>query len=397
MPTLAERTQQVREYDKAMKRKYRAKDKAERMDLLAQIHEMEKILAPLRSRASAESTRGLAWKDIALGLRGDRVFSVAQNKALKDQVKAYTAMAQAMKTWVMANSIPASLDGCVPTWRHVTLAADPATRQLGKTWIVNQLAHNADRVFHHYGFSSPLGLDTADDSIQDLSVDATSRLFVVRHQSIMPLPMPLVLHVYRQHMCDMAARDLVADLSVMAPMTTTVCEETDTTLLHRVTLHHNPSHRNGRPRELVEDVTFLVGHVDQGHRVVLVGHDIVDDEAQSPKCKNNDQGNTTRSIRRARQFWLDVRRVSPTSTQVRHLMVIHAPITCDDEEAVSLDDEAAVWRIPNSVSADEMMEAKLRQEILKAGPRLGQVAFALSARRIGYYVHNPSTWAPPSL
>ncbi|KAF0718085.1 Aste57867_1910 [Aphanomyces stellatus] len=347
-PGQSDRILRQREYDKAMKRMYRAREKAACQALLAQVVALEAILAPLAERHRRDFMGGLPWKEIALGLRENLKLSLAQNKALREQVAAFGAMAHA----VVVATTPAPLTSLlsnVPTWHDMTLSAHPTTRQLGQAWIINRLMRTGDRMFQLHGF--PLSGDTM---LQDATVDATSRDVVIRYEGCTTRSMSHLLHHFCHH--DGHSQG-------------DTCNVIDDSSLHHVTTRYR--RLNGRPGELVEDVNILTGcvHYTDG-RVLVVARTITHEEVL-PGLPIDTR------VHRHRQSWLEMRPLSPTTTLLRLLVLVQAPTMVDTMEEVELEDEAAMWGLKTMPHGTESrQEANLRQEILQECKRLVQHVMA---------------------
>ncbi|CAK4514663.1 unnamed protein product [Aphanomyces euteiches] len=136
------------------------------MELLEQAHDqlraqeqakkmLEKLHTQLIKISQAKLQGKLPWREVATALQEERQLSETQNKALRAQVKEHRKHVHDMYKWVLGTLvIQTGPNATTPTWRNVSLHANPASRKVGKQWITKFMYHNADRMFHEYGFPS---------------------------------------------------------------------------------------------------------------------------------------------------------------------------------------------------------------------------------------------------
>ncbi|KAF0694205.1 Aste57867_14898 [Aphanomyces stellatus] len=225
-----DRIQRQREYDRHKKQLYRQKERSERNDLLAEIDELTRVLTPMmEQRQARDPARGsrVAWSDICKELRAESALSVAQNTALKTQVKLFQDLVLRMKIWVARNSSVVVLDGRVPTWRDVSLLAQPRSRQLGKEWITKNMFHQADAIFHSHGFPAK---DAGDDFFFDVTFDDGGVDYVLGCQNDLLPGWEQIMALLCPHLCAF----LFLDLGHTLPMNT-VKESDGAFFLHQMT------------------------------------------------------------------------------------------------------------------------------------------------------------------
>ncbi|KAG9415077.1 hypothetical protein AC1031_008505 [Aphanomyces cochlioides] len=122
---------------------YRRTKKRERAELRATVAQLDDELKALTSNKSRDLL--LSWKEVALAVQESNENAQSERQALKAQVARLRKVVQAMKGWVTAAVVDTmSLDAMIPTWRNVTLLADPVSRILGKKWITERMFHHTD-------------------------------------------------------------------------------------------------------------------------------------------------------------------------------------------------------------------------------------------------------------
>ncbi|KAF0719244.1 Aste57867_1167 [Aphanomyces stellatus] len=358
-----------RRYFREKQRIHALKAKGFRHGLRDEVAALEATLSRAKARAGP-MTGALPWHEVAKALQDARDRAIADNRALKIETHKLEQLARELNAWVRQTSVlPASLASTSRTWRNVTLLANPTSRQMGKEWITQHMYHNADRLFMEHGF--PAAWD--EQGMHDWCFTKTHH-YLSRFQSVLPVPMPVLVDLYRNHICQVNMMDIsMADVDAgMYPSLggrthSTVKEATDTTTLHRVSV----THTSGR-RVVAEETTVLVGIFREETRTIVVAQYICDDEALGLQNE--------KAAQRGWQYWCEFQPASDASTHVR--LLAFCGLTSRNNEALPLEDEAVVWGVDveKDLNAPETIrKAKWRQEMQAAADRMS----AASCTRFG--------------
>ncbi|KAH9105673.1 hypothetical protein AeMF1_018572 [Aphanomyces euteiches] len=131
------------QHERQRLQRYRRTKKNERAELRATVAQLADELKALTRNKSRDLL--LSWKEDALAVQESNENAQSERQALKAQVATLRKVVQAMKM---------SLDAMIPTWRNVTLLADPVARNLGKKWITERMFHHTDAIFQRHGFKN---------------------------------------------------------------------------------------------------------------------------------------------------------------------------------------------------------------------------------------------------
>ncbi|KAF0719747.1 Aste57867_819 [Aphanomyces stellatus] len=262
----------------------------------------------------------MPWHEVADALRLERSETETEYHALKKKLREVEAVAYTMQQWVLAQSpVPRSPDAVTAswTWRNVTLMADPATRTLGKEWILQQMYFNTDRMFHHHGFPPIESME----SMYEMEIqfkDDCIYYHAKRQMETFP-PDAIVRRMYRDRLCSILMTDGYNLVSVP-----TIVETTETTTLHQMTT------RRG------EWINVLVGEFNCDARCVIVAQQIQTDEVLG---KAGAKG----SRQRSRMMWCvtyDFQRLASGRWMYRTLYLNSQSFLHRDGTYVPLDVEA---------------------------------------------------------
>ncbi|ETV91228.1 hypothetical protein H310_14093 [Aphanomyces invadans] len=304
-----------REYMRNIMRFYREEVRDEMASLKAQVAVLQQEYT-IRTRASRSGALPskrhllLPWKDVSLALRDDLNACENERDVLRERVVALAHLLRTTTRWVSINLT--SMHANTPTWRNVTLDGTPASRDLGKAWITQQMYHNTDRMFGQYAYP-PL---SSTQEFYDIDVEATEMCFQYHHrrQYVVDVPMDFVLKAYKSHLCSVLMLDWYGYQA-----NTTLKETSGNTTLHQLRADDN------------EWMNLVTGEFhDDDDRCVFVIQQIQDD-ATAP----------TTQRQRNRMIWLDMRPVDGGKTQIRVLYRFAQYF--DSNGYVSLDDEARSW------------------------------------------------------
>ncbi|KAF0719248.1 Aste57867_1171 [Aphanomyces stellatus] len=355
-----------RAYIRHMMRMYRHEAKEELAELTAVVPVLESQLERLHSRKrrrrlipspplddEVDSNTILSWKDMALALRDDNHTMAADARFLHTRIDNLKSIFHRMQIWVaVQESIPRAPPAAASTWRNVTLFGDPSTRFFGKTWIVEQLYHNSDRMFQHHGF--PAIADGIIESIDVEVVDNAAHCVLCR-QFDETLSRAAICALYRTHLCAM----LMVDGLRAVRRTNVHTEVAGNTILHRMTTHHG------------ETIHLLAGEFHDEDRSVFVAQQVLDDQAMGPAARQ-----------RHRTWWTELIRVPSSDRWKRRILYTFSQSFTADGTFVPLEVEAADWGMEVDVDASD--EAKARQ-FREATQRQKAILYAQSdARLMGY-------------
>ncbi|KAF0700845.1 Aste57867_8644 [Aphanomyces stellatus] len=290
----------------------------------------------LRLRAMQNGDRPIAailsWRDVAMALELARESSSAMNRVLRYRVKAIEKLASNLRLWVASMSnVPTHLNPTRPTWRNVTLLADPTSRQLGKAWILRQMHHHTERVFQRYGFPADhVPFDVCE--IDMCPTNGISYVFGIQRDLNMSTEMDL-LDKYTHNMCYMLRVNFGHAISPH-----TVHEADGDILLHQLVSNFG------------EFSNVLTTSFRTADRFVVVAQSIQDDECVPGETQN---------FFRHRSYWAEIYQLQSDQwkyrfiyflSQRRHRVGQYTP----------LEDEARVWGYDVSDVLPEVRERKFR-------------------------------------
>ncbi|ETV91234.1 hypothetical protein, variant 2 [Aphanomyces invadans] len=148
------------------------------------------------------------------------------------------------------------------TWRNTSLAAAPASRELGKAWILKRLVHHAPAIFHSFDFPAfELG-----NAFEDINVQFTEHGYILVGRSQYeaaegPAALAPTFAAFKDNLCSV----LVVNGLEPVPHETVV-ESSKTATLHRMKTWRG------------EGVNLLCGAVMEPTRGILVAQQIADDD-----------------------------------------------------------------------------------------------------------------------
>ncbi|KAF0720381.1 Aste57867_357 [Aphanomyces stellatus] len=307
---------------------YRIEKKSEAAHLKQTQIELETKLQQLVEASKLRQPHILSWRDAAKALKDARDGAHVRNRQLRARIHIYERLVRDLSMWVQATdgvSVPfsflpmiisltpqyicqRSLNPLSPTWRDVTLLANPESRKLGKEWITMQMFHNTDRVFQQHGFPS---WDCDDvDVYRDLDISFpesggclyTSRRHFVSSKSL-------------EQSCDAVRRNCLSTLLVHVNRVETLREADANTQL--LTVHTTND----------EFLNILCGEFATPDRCTFVLRQIQRDDTQEGRFRQ-----------RNRMLWYDFFRLPNGCSKKRSLAIASNCFVRDDE--FSLDDEA---------------------------------------------------------
>ncbi|KAF0700832.1 Aste57867_8631 [Aphanomyces stellatus] len=278
-----------REYFKHNKRLHRQQDREERESLLREVQELKQKIQRFSQRAVAresneETTTMLSWRDMALALGDGFRTTAAQHEALKAQVAEYKVLRAMMQAWVATNAaVTTRLDGNVATWRDTTLMVHPASRQLGKEWIMKRMYHHTDEWFQFHGFPAIDANETVD---RYLDFEFADGEYIGIYRDQVEIDSTLDDCVEYMHATMLTLRCYIPQYSPSIPML--LDQEAGNTRQYVLVTPSN------------EYVNVLTGEFRTKNRCVIVIRQIVDDEA----CVGG-----RHQRQRSRMQWLDIHEI----------------------------------------------------------------------------------------
>ncbi|KAF0700849.1 Aste57867_8648 [Aphanomyces stellatus] len=362
-PAKRDKNARRRSYFKEIRRAYRQDEKNERLALLEQITELEKVLGPLALSAGDDKKKDeanmLPWKDIAHALHDDARDVSSQQVALKTQVKDVQMLVWEMRQWVAANTalrvrqssillclsrgMQRTLDNQVPTWRNVTLLANPTSRRLGKEWITQQLYHNTDVIFQRYGFPAiDSGETIADWDNQSIVVDGCDFTVYRRQVETGDSLADAIAHIDDtllsvQSTLPTTARTSEVDDILTVGTHAAGCGQSKVEIEGSTTLFALVTSRR-------EYVNLLCGEFRSDRRCVFVLQQILDDEtSRHPDYPQ-----------RNRMFWHDIQEL-PTGRTVTRSVAMHS-LCYTTQGGIAVDEDAKVIQV--NISGCPYMNAR---------------------------------------
>ncbi|KAF0720380.1 Aste57867_356 [Aphanomyces stellatus] len=307
------KTQEIEKWQEKERKRhclYRLEKKSEAAQLKLTQKELEAKLEQLLEASKLRQPHILSWRDAAKALKDARDGAHVRNRELRARIHMYERLVRDLSAWVQAtDGVTRSLNPLCPTWRDVTLLANPESRKLGKEWITMQMFHNTDRVFQQHGFPS---WDCDDvDVYRDLDISFpesggclyTSRRHFVSTQSL-------------EQSCDAVRQDCLAMLLVHVNRVETSLREADAnTQLHTVHTTND------------EFLNILCGEFATPDRCTFVLRQIQRDDTQEGRFRQ-----------RNRMLWFDYFRLPNGCTKKRSLAIVSNCFVRAGE--FSLDDEA---------------------------------------------------------
>ncbi|KAF0700854.1 Aste57867_8653 [Aphanomyces stellatus] len=309
-----------RGYIRKMMQQYREKERLEFAFLRSSAQQLEDELNAMLAAAipKYDASAMLTWKEVATALEDEKNLVVMQKQALAEQVEDVQALVRDMSKWVAVHTgIPVHPRASMPSWRDVTLFANPASRELGKEWITKQLFFNSERMFRDHGFP-----DVSGTYFHDTTVSYSDDSFVIVQRSQHEMDPRVPTHLFLQYFTHKSCDAFMVN-GLVKPDQCTIVEATDTTTLHRMTTWNN------------RRVNLLCGHFRDGpHRNVVVAQDIDDDETVDDDRPQ-----------RRRKMWMERTELPSGRFVIRMLMVVgpskrregmHVPLA-DDVDEVGVD------------------------------------------------------------
>ncbi|KAF0718086.1 Aste57867_1911 [Aphanomyces stellatus] len=326
-------------------RLYRVQNKCGTAALQAHIDTLEEEVRQLTERG--KTTRALSvlsWKEVSRAFQEAIESSSKETRAITSQIQHYREVVRDMKRWVAVNSSPpgrmhGSTASSSNSWRNVTLLGNDAARELGKTWITQQMYHQMDPTFHAFGFPS-WDAATADDFeylrtdmqfLDDFAQVTHCHQFQTDHT------IDEICATYRHHLCSVLMVDGFHAIPVR-----TATEVTATTTLHQLTT------------STVEHVHLLCGIFRETDRTVIVVRQIHEDERLNEQAARR---------QRHRSYWLELRGLPNGRTLKRHIHSMSQGFTAPGVY-LSLDEEARSWGMDLGACAADAKEAAFRQFML---------------------------------
>ncbi|KAF0694919.1 Aste57867_14225 [Aphanomyces stellatus] len=324
-----------REYMRNIMRFYREEKREELSVLKAQVVDLrrelkQRVRAMKAALPPSKRSLLLPWKDVAGALEKEREDVESERVALQRRTADLKALVRDMRTWTSVNLTRNAMPTITTTWQNVSLPANPASRQLGKAWITQQMHHNATRAFSAFAFPDMRSSDT----FFDVAFEATDARFeyIHRRQYVVDVPMVFMLQAYKKHLCSVLMMDWFGFQE-----NTTLKETSGNTTLHQC---------------LAEDdewMNLVTGEFPQDDGSCLfVIQQIEDDEAAPTSCRQ-----------RNRMIWLDARPLPGERTQVRVLYRFAQYF--DSHGYISIDDEAESWDYDVRHLPEEKKEDSFRQ------------------------------------
>ncbi|KAH9131660.1 hypothetical protein AeRB84_021710 [Aphanomyces euteiches] len=290
-------------------------------ELRQTVAQLEKLHTQLIKISQAKLQGKLPWREVATALQEERQLSETQNKALRAQVKEHRKHVHDMYKWVLGTLvIQTGPNATTPTWRNVSLHANPASRKVGKQWITKFMYHNADRMFHEYGFPSIASGEILPCELDFPYKEDAGFTTVYRHQVDGNIPF--------EYMTTGFSVEWIIQ-SFMPQPVATILNEADEESMQCAVLSHDG-----------EYVNLLSVH---------------DDET----CKATDD-----NYQRNRLFWIDIHRLPGGRTRNRTLFFTSAIFTKDGY--VSLDEDARDWGFTVSQYPPEQQEAMFVSSMRRA-------------------------------
>ncbi|KAF0719250.1 Aste57867_1173 [Aphanomyces stellatus] len=350
-------------------RQLRSKQRSAYTTLLREVAGLEVALATLVAEPRGGGGPAiLRWQDVARALQDARDDSVGENRMLQRRVHATETLLQQLHAWV-SRRVPMSLDATGRTWRDTTLLGSPEARQMGKAWITSRMHMQAARVFYTHGFPTTLNDPFFDTTVEHRTIQSRCQLTI-------PLPMDVLVGMYRHHLCEITCLDLsLADIEARQfPVQTSVVEITETTALHQVIRRHrSQGHR------LDEVIHMLVGvSRTNDDRAVVVATTILEDAVALI-------GDRAAMIQRPFHAWYEFHRVSEWSTHMRSVIVFgiaqrhHKPLAWAEEahvwDAAMSSSDAAASAAGDATTTESVLDARRNQQIQRGVTRIADTAY----------------------
>ncbi|KAF0700844.1 Aste57867_8643 [Aphanomyces stellatus] len=296
------------------------------------------------------ATSALSWKEIAKALQDDTRDSEHRRRDLQAQLERHTRLLRDMQLWVESNTPleTSILDPATPTWRNVTLLANPDSRRLGKEWILQHMFHHTDRIFYDHGLPP---LDSPEEIPLEFNVqftDAATFTAVFRSQWSHEASLDYAIgHFY------MSLLPVQAYIVHYTPALPLVLTEIDA---------RTRQFALATPRG--EFINILCGEFRTAERCVFVVQQIQDDEAIPTSLAHR---------QRRRMLWHDIHQL-PGGIIKRRIVSLHSQAV-DAHGRSDLREDALDYAISLDGCPDQLHESRFVQSFrIKLAWQLEMVA-----------------------
>ncbi|KAF0700835.1 Aste57867_8634 [Aphanomyces stellatus] len=261
---------------------YRQEKKLKRIQLKQKVEELAQLRDALADASRRLPMTRLPWRDVAKALQEQRDEVESDKRTLERYLKEQRRLLHDMQQWVAVQlSLQASPHAGVPTWRNVSLLANPVSRRLGKEWILKHMYLNTDRVFQQYGFPPPnLQVDVKKELRFEFDDEGYVILFKEQLHSVKGSLQRQVSQFYHTLL------SLQCMVVFYSPALSMVIEEVD---------GFTRQYAFVTPRG--EFVNVLVGEFHSSNRCVIVGQEIQSDDSVADYYRHH---------QRNRTFWFDI-------------------------------------------------------------------------------------------
>ncbi|ETV91227.1 hypothetical protein, variant [Aphanomyces invadans] len=193
-------------YFRMKQREHRMKNRSKRSKMMQRVHELEETLRRAkmnvlsRQRATTSQVRGdllLPWHVIADVMKAELDVSEACQVILRNRIDVSVALIQDMQRFTTLHDTFRQ-----PSWRHVTLFANPESRRLGKRWITEHMYRNKRAMFQQFSFP-PL---QSNERVQeyDLVYTANECYFLIQRSHLtFDVPMEALRQMNHRHLCSL--------------------------------------------------------------------------------------------------------------------------------------------------------------------------------------------------
>ncbi|ETV68398.1 hypothetical protein, variant [Aphanomyces astaci] len=196
-----------RVYFREKQREHRMKNRSKHSRLMQRVHDLEKLLRlatmsttklpPRKRPLSNQSDLLLPWKVVADVMKQELEASEACQAILRDRIDMSVAVIRDMQRFA---SLHDSL--LQPSWRHMTLFANPESRHLGKLWITQHMYLNKDAVFQHFAFP-PLSSPERVQEYDLVFTESDCYYLLQRSHLTFDVPMEALRRMNHEHLCSL--------------------------------------------------------------------------------------------------------------------------------------------------------------------------------------------------
>ncbi|KAG9399552.1 hypothetical protein AC1031_011944 [Aphanomyces cochlioides] len=312
-----------RQYFRDRQREHRKKTRFKQSKLLREIQDMEALLEMAKTKGirpvlkpSSKRDLLLPWQVVAHALKEAREISEREKIELYRRINANTTVIRDMERFTLMHQ-------SVPSWRHVSLMANPESRRLGKSWITTQMFMNKTRMFQEYKFPPPDS--TERYSHYDVVFTEECYFLIQRSQNFFETSMEAFRRMNHRRLCSLLLLAACVDQEQNA-------EEPD---MRRQITH------------MGECVNLLLGEFWSGtDQCTHVVQQIQDDE-----CWPHDYRQRNRST------WIEMTHVGPKRTKIRALSIISQSRT--SRGFVPRKEESAYLELSGVATTDEMFRRQM--------------------------------------